>query len=166
MTLHSVQTLLQSSIQPFFFTFLAAFIQPQSHICEAEPNLHSPPISSSICPLLSSVILLLSLSPLKQHSSISLSLCPHSHPVARNFQFILCPLVLPSLLLSVIVGLLIHPSTHGCNPTPLPLLGLFSQTVLQVITYYLSHSCDCLYLMSLDVLVGAGLIYQYCIILW
>lgn len=52
-----------------------------------------------------------------------------SHPVVRNLQFILCPLVLPSLL-SVLFSSLclsIKPSTHGCAALlPSVLLGLQS----------------------------------------
>ena len=94
-------------------TFLLALIQPKSHLRGwTQSTTPSPPyfssISSSICPLLSSVIL--PLSPLKQHSSISLP----SHPLVRNLQFILCPLVLPSLLSVILRSVYpsIHPSIH------------------------------------------------------
>lgn len=102
---------------------LQAFIQPKSHLRSCTQSA-IPPF------LLIYLFIHLPTSILRYSSSIAittettlihLSVSLPSHPVVRNLQFILCPLVFPSLLLSVTL-LSIHPSMDVLFSSHIPSL--------------------------------------------
>lgn len=131
-----IQTL-QHSIQIFFHKpniQLKHYSNvPFGHYSHSTSSIHSAQVTSaklySICNppfLLIYLFIHLPTSILRYSSSIAittettlihLSVSLPSHPVVRNLQFILCPLVFPSLLLSVTL-LSIHPSMDVLFSSP------------------------------------------------